>query len=101
MPLKGVFNKLLDFLTQYKQLFTETRLRNALLSSSTVALAQQLCGSTGSLRHVWIPQGFTVLLILMNLSNKSTSSPFIQGRYSCTTAHRSIERWRSALALVK
>ncbi len=45
MPLKGSFNRLLDFLTQYKQLFTETRLRNALLSSSTVALAQQLCGS--------------------------------------------------------
>ncbi|KAF6809423.1 hypothetical protein CSOJ01_06901 [Colletotrichum sojae] len=32
------------FLRQYKQLFLRRRLRNALTSSSTVALAQQLCG---------------------------------------------------------
>ncbi|KAF6828555.1 hypothetical protein CPLU01_08424 [Colletotrichum plurivorum] len=32
------------FLRQYKQLFLRQRLRNALISSSTVALAQQLCG---------------------------------------------------------
>ncbi len=42
----GVVSKVRQFLTQYRQLFQERRLRNALVSSSTVALVQQLCGST-------------------------------------------------------
>ncbi|KAI1410458.1 MFS general substrate transporter [Hypoxylon sp. FL1857] len=33
-----------NYASQYRQLFVERRLRNALISSSIVALAQQLCG---------------------------------------------------------
>lgn len=41
----GFFGYLRNYITQYKQLFTRRRLRNALVSSSIVSLAQQLCGS--------------------------------------------------------
>ncbi|KAI0446313.1 sugar transporter-domain-containing protein [Xylaria telfairii] len=41
---QGVVGHLRNYITQYKQLFTRRRLRNALVSSSIVALAQQLCG---------------------------------------------------------
>ncbi|KAI1748583.1 sugar transporter-domain-containing protein [Xylaria castorea] len=40
----GFVGYLRNYITQYKQLFTRRRLRNALVSSSMVALAQQLCG---------------------------------------------------------
>ncbi|KAH8159842.1 hypothetical protein CIB48_g8405 [Xylaria polymorpha] len=40
----GFFGYLRNYITQYKQLFTRRRLRNALVSSSIVSLAQQLCG---------------------------------------------------------
>ncbi|KAI0453774.1 sugar transporter-domain-containing protein [Xylaria acuta] len=40
----GLVGYLRTYITQYKQLFTRRRLRNALVSSSMVALAQQLCG---------------------------------------------------------
>ncbi|WYZ34106.1 hypothetical protein EsH8_I_000382 [Colletotrichum jinshuiense] len=43
-PVPGFLSTLAGFLRQWKQLFLERRLRNALISSSTVALAQQLCG---------------------------------------------------------
>lgn len=39
------FISLMAFVKQYRQLFREIRLRNALISSSIVALSQQLCGS--------------------------------------------------------
>lgn len=42
---RGFFAHLAHYASQYRQLFTVRRLRNALISSSTVALAQQLCGS--------------------------------------------------------
>ncbi|KAG5985177.1 hypothetical protein E4U55_000813 [Claviceps digitariae] len=35
-----------DFIRQYAQLFQRRRLRNALISTSTVSLAQQFCGGT-------------------------------------------------------
>src|SRR3569833_3659317 len=41
----GFLYTLLQYFSQYKQLFLQRRLRNALISSSTVSLAQQLCGS--------------------------------------------------------
>ncbi|KAI1374386.1 hypothetical protein F4677DRAFT_447380 [Hypoxylon crocopeplum] len=41
---RGFFAHVRKYSSQYRQLFTERRLRNALISSSTVALAQQLCG---------------------------------------------------------
>ncbi|EMR68872.1 putative sugar transporter protein [Eutypa lata UCREL1] len=41
---RGFFAHLAHYASQYRQLFTVRRLRNALISSSTVALAQQLCG---------------------------------------------------------
>jgi hypothetical protein len=41
----GVLTLVWEYLTQYAQLFRERRLRNALISSCTVSLAQQLCGS--------------------------------------------------------
>ncbi|KAI1141718.1 MFS general substrate transporter [Hypoxylon sp. FL0543] len=40
----GPFAHVKNYARQYKQLFVERRLRNALISSSIVALAQQLCG---------------------------------------------------------
>ncbi|KAI0138955.1 MFS general substrate transporter [Hypoxylon sp. NC0597] len=40
----GLFAYIKNYASQYKQLFVERRLRNALISSSIVALAQQLCG---------------------------------------------------------
>lgn len=45
-PARGVnYNGLGDFFMQFVDLFRKRRLRNALISSSIVALAQQLCGS--------------------------------------------------------
>ncbi|KAI1387894.1 uncharacterized protein F4822DRAFT_295310 [Hypoxylon trugodes] len=41
---RGCFAYIKKYAAQYKQLFTQRRLRNALISSSIVALAQQLCG---------------------------------------------------------
>ncbi|XXG95821.1 hypothetical protein Hte_002092 [Hypoxylon texense] len=41
---QGFFAHAKGYASQYKQLFTRRRLRNALISSSIVALAQQLCG---------------------------------------------------------
>lgn len=41
----GFFWAIRDFLRQYRQLFQQRRLYNALISTSTVNLAQQLCGS--------------------------------------------------------
>ncbi|KAI0015312.1 hypothetical protein F4780DRAFT_90202 [Xylariomycetidae sp. FL0641] len=41
---RGFLAHLKLYLFQYRQLFSERRLRNALISSSIVALAQQLCG---------------------------------------------------------
>ncbi|KAI2628465.1 hypothetical protein GGR54DRAFT_345421 [Hypoxylon sp. NC1633] len=41
---RGFFAHIKKYASQYKQLFTQRRLRNALISSSIVALAQQLCG---------------------------------------------------------
>lgn len=35
-----------DFFRQFRQLFQQRRLYNAVISTSTVNLAQQLCGST-------------------------------------------------------
>ncbi|KAI0799267.1 sugar transporter-domain-containing protein [Xylaria sp. FL0064] len=43
VPL-GLVAHIRAYATQYKQLFTQRRLRNALVSSSIVSLAQQLCG---------------------------------------------------------
>ncbi|KAI1816571.1 hypothetical protein GGS20DRAFT_575433 [Poronia punctata] len=40
----GLFGHFKANVAQYRDLFTRRRLRNALISSSTVALAQQLCG---------------------------------------------------------
>ncbi|KAF0320810.1 glycosyl hydrolase [Colletotrichum asianum] len=42
--IPGFIKTMAGFLRQYRQLFLERRLRNALISSSTVSLAQQLCG---------------------------------------------------------
>ncbi|KAL0780791.1 hypothetical protein CaCOL14_002126 [Colletotrichum acutatum] len=42
--IPGFVSTVVGFLRQWRQLFLERRLRNALISSSTVALAQQLCG---------------------------------------------------------
>ncbi|OLN96088.1 putative polyol transporter 2-like protein 2 [Colletotrichum chlorophyti] len=42
--IPGFIHTIIGFLRQWKQLFTQRRLRNALISSSTVSLAQQLCG---------------------------------------------------------
>ncbi|OHF01214.1 hypothetical protein CORC01_03529 [Colletotrichum orchidophilum] len=42
--IPGFISTVVGFLRQWRQLFLERRLRNALISSSTVALAQQLCG---------------------------------------------------------
>ncbi|ORY62682.1 and other transporter-domain-containing protein [Pseudomassariella vexata] len=42
---RGFFSHLAGYLSQLRELFTARRLRNALISSATVALAQQLCGS--------------------------------------------------------
>ncbi|KAH0439434.1 glycosyl hydrolase [Colletotrichum camelliae] len=42
--IPGFIATMTGFVRQYKQLFLERRLRNALISSSTVSLAQQLCG---------------------------------------------------------
>ncbi|KAK1986497.1 hypothetical protein LZ30DRAFT_280621 [Colletotrichum cereale] len=41
---QGFFVTVAGFFRQWRQLFLRRRLRNALISSSTVALAQQLCG---------------------------------------------------------
>ncbi|OTA61573.1 hypothetical protein K449DRAFT_331114 [Hypoxylon sp. EC38] len=41
---RGLFAYIKNYISQYKQLFVERRLRNALISSSIVALSQQLCG---------------------------------------------------------
>ncbi|KAH6877199.1 hypothetical protein B0T10DRAFT_610163 [Thelonectria olida] len=38
------YNSFSNFFQQYRELFSRLRLRNALISSSIVALAQQLCG---------------------------------------------------------
>ncbi|KAI1441126.1 hypothetical protein F5Y02DRAFT_431428 [Annulohypoxylon stygium] len=43
-PPQGLFGYVRNYVLQYKQLFTQRRLRNALISSSIVALSQQLCG---------------------------------------------------------
>ena len=40
----GFFWVMRDFLCQFKQLFQQRRLANAMISTSTVNLAQQLCG---------------------------------------------------------
>ncbi|TRX90864.1 hypothetical protein FHL15_008268 [Xylaria flabelliformis] len=40
----GLLGYIRNYITLYKQLFTRRRLRNALVSSSIVSLAQQLCG---------------------------------------------------------
>lgn len=40
----GFFWVIRDFFTQFKQLFQQRRLYNAVISTSTVNLAQQLCG---------------------------------------------------------
>lgn len=42
---QGLIEHLRSYANQYKELFIKRRLRNALISSSMVALAQQLCGS--------------------------------------------------------
>ncbi|KAF9872822.1 hypothetical protein CkaCkLH20_09685 [Colletotrichum karsti] len=42
--IPSFFSTMRGFVRQYKQLFMQRRLRNALISSSTVALAQQFCG---------------------------------------------------------
>ena len=44
-----------DFVRQFKQLFQQRRLYNAVMSTSTVALAQQLCGGK-SLSHRVVSQ---------------------------------------------
>ncbi|KAI1208183.1 uncharacterized protein F4807DRAFT_155344 [Annulohypoxylon truncatum] len=41
---RGFFGHAKNYVSQYRQLFTQRRLRNALISSSIVALSQQLCG---------------------------------------------------------
>ncbi|KAI0827796.1 MFS general substrate transporter [Hypoxylon sp. FL0890] len=41
---RGFFSHIKNYASRYKELFVERRLRNALISSSIVALAQQLCG---------------------------------------------------------
>ncbi|KAI1175207.1 sugar transporter-domain-containing protein [Nemania sp. FL0916] len=41
---RGPLAHIRAYLTQFKQLFTQRRLRNAVVSSSTVSLSQQLCG---------------------------------------------------------
>ncbi|KAI1099970.1 hypothetical protein F4804DRAFT_349004 [Jackrogersella minutella] len=41
---RGFVAHVKSYTSQYRQLFTKRRLRNALISSSIVALAQQLCG---------------------------------------------------------
>ncbi|KAI1472691.1 uncharacterized protein F4812DRAFT_21467 [Daldinia caldariorum] len=41
---RGLVTRLKSYLIQYKELFIQRRLRNALISSSIVSLAQQLCG---------------------------------------------------------
>jgi hypothetical protein len=41
----GLLETLRQLAVRYRQLFTIRRLRNALISTSTVALCQQLCGS--------------------------------------------------------
>ncbi|OTB10048.1 hypothetical protein K445DRAFT_27974 [Daldinia sp. EC12] len=41
---RGFVARLKNYMSQYKELFIQRRLRNALISSSIVALAQQLCG---------------------------------------------------------
>ncbi|KAI1273948.1 sugar transporter-domain-containing protein [Xylaria sp. FL0933] len=41
---RGLVAHIRAYAAQYKQLFTQRRLRNALVSSSIVSLAQQLCG---------------------------------------------------------
>ncbi|KZL78704.1 sugar transporter [Colletotrichum tofieldiae] len=43
-PAQGFISTIAGFFRQWGQLFHQRRLRNALISSSTVALAQQLCG---------------------------------------------------------
>ncbi|GKT43400.1 putative polyol transporter 6 [Colletotrichum spaethianum] len=43
-PAQGFISTVAGFLRQWRDLFSKRRLRNALISSSTVALAQQLCG---------------------------------------------------------
>ncbi|KZL80399.1 glycosyl hydrolase [Colletotrichum incanum] len=43
-PVQGFISTVAGFFRQWRQLFLRRRLRNALISSSTVALAQQLCG---------------------------------------------------------
>ncbi|KAF3054845.1 putative polyol transporter 1 [Daldinia childiae] len=43
---RGFVAHIKNYASQYKELFAQRRLRNALISSSIVALAQQLCGST-------------------------------------------------------
>lgn len=48
---QSVLYRLAGYLRQYKQLFRVRRLRNALISSATVNLAQQLCGSELLLCH--------------------------------------------------
>ena len=40
----GFFWVIRDFFTQYRQLFQQRRLYNAVISTGTVNLAQQLCG---------------------------------------------------------
>ncbi|KAI0378902.1 hypothetical protein F5Y04DRAFT_136548 [Hypomontagnella monticulosa] len=41
---RGFFAHLRNYVSQYRELFVQRRLRNALISSSIVNLAQQLCG---------------------------------------------------------
>lgn len=48
-----------DFLRQYMQLFQQRRLYNALISTSTVNLAQQLCGSKSNKRFPLMRQALT------------------------------------------
>jgi hypothetical protein len=62
-----------DFFVQFKELFQRRRLYNAVISTSVVNLAQQLCG------------GKYIMSSLVNLADsvQSTSWPFIPG--SCST----------------
>ncbi|KAI1845842.1 hypothetical protein JX265_011262 [Neoarthrinium moseri] len=59
-----------SFLSKFRQLFTVRRLRNALSSSSTVALAQQLCGINVSAFY-----SGTLFISLLNNNRKPGENP--------------------------
>lgn len=56
---RGFFGRVVEYGMLIQQLFAERRLRNALISSCTVNLCQQLCGSE--------PYNFHPLLIPLGL----------------------------------